>query len=52
MAGEVGPYRGLVMAYQVDTEQELLLALCRRLTGPLLVYEVPTALFLEAGFLA
>jgi cytochrome d ubiquinol oxidase subunit I len=47
----MGVVSGLVMAYQFGTNWSYFSAFAGSVTGPLLTYEVPTAFFLEAGFL-
>lgn len=47
----MGVVSGLVMAYQFGTNWSYFSAFAGSVTGPLLVYEVLTAFFLEAGFL-
>jgi cytochrome d ubiquinol oxidase subunit I len=47
----MGVVSGLVMAYQFGTNWSYYSAFAGGITGPLLVYEVLTAFFLEAGFL-
>jgi len=47
----MGVVSGLVMAYQFGTNWSYFSAFAGSITGPLLVYEVLTAFFLEAGFL-
>ncbi len=47
----MGVVSGLVMAYQFGTNWSFFSDFAGTITGPLLVYEVLTAFFLEAGFL-
>ncbi|MCP9270096.1 cytochrome ubiquinol oxidase subunit I [Xenorhabdus sp. XENO-1] len=47
----MGVVSGLVMAYQFGTNWSFFSEFAGSITGPLLVYEVLTAFFLEAGFL-
>ncbi|MEX6162919.1 cytochrome ubiquinol oxidase subunit I [Proteus mirabilis] len=47
----MGVVSGLVMAYQFGTNWSFFSDFAGSITGPLLTYEVLTALFLEAGFL-
>ncbi|MEX0447906.1 cytochrome ubiquinol oxidase subunit I [Xenorhabdus sp. SGI246] len=47
----MGVVSGLVMAYQFGTNWSFYSDFAGTITGPLLVYEVLTAFFLEAGFL-
>lgn len=47
----MGVVSGLVMAYQFGTNWSFFSDFAGSVTGPLLVYEVLTAFFLEAGFL-
>jgi cytochrome d ubiquinol oxidase subunit I len=47
----MGVVSGLVMAYQFGTNWSFYSQFAGSITGPLLVYEVLTAFFLEAGFL-
>jgi cytochrome bd ubiquinol oxidase subunit I len=47
----MGVVSGLVMAYQFGTNWSYFSAFAGSITGPLLLYEVLTAFFLEAGFL-
>ncbi|OTA18802.1 cytochrome d ubiquinol oxidase, subunit II [Xenorhabdus beddingii] len=47
----MGVVSGLVMAYQFGTNWSFFSDFAGSITGPLLVYEVLTAFFLEAGFL-
>ncbi|BET96679.1 cytochrome ubiquinol oxidase subunit I [Xenorhabdus taiwanensis] len=47
----MGVVSGLVMAYQFGTNWSFFSEFAGTITGPLLVYEVLTAFFLEAGFL-
>ena len=47
----MGVVSGLVMAYQFGTNWSRFSEFAGSITGPLLVYEVLTAFFLEAGFL-
>lgn len=47
----MGVVSGLVMAYQFGTNWSGLSQFAGSITGPLLLYEVLTAFFLEAGFL-
>ncbi len=47
----MGVVSGLVMAYQFGTNWSHYSTFAGSITGPLLVYEVLTAFFLEAGFL-
>src|SRR5579862_1428913 len=47
----MGVVSGLVMAYQFGTNWSYFSAFAGSVTGPLLMYEVMTAFFLEAGFL-
>lgn len=47
----MGVVSGLVMAYQFGTNWSSFSSFAGSITGPLLMYEVLTAFFLEAGFL-